>query len=255
MNNSAKIEIDIIYKYNLYKAKNTLWYFNKLIDKSFTDYVAVKFLDSSNVYVWLENVKFEGNYYLGKLAGNGKTQKIPINEVIDWMIIEDGRLIVGYTIRHYRNTLDVEAKMNFDINFGVTIDAGNDFFKPDLSTPEGAIIRIENLYTEENLDGVISCKDFEMEAENMLRDSDLEINELTKKDLAEVLKLALIEDIKSNKFPHFKNIERDFLLITEQNNQKLIEETIIFEDNSTEHNKFWIGQSKIGDWKVLNLVD
>ncbi|MBB6370769.1 DUF2314 domain-containing protein [Chryseobacterium shigense] len=254
MNNRAKIEENSIYNYNLYKAQNTLWYFNNLINNCYND-TAIKFMDSNNVYVWMENVKIEGDYYTGELAENGNAHKVPINDVIDWMVIEDGRLIGGYTIRHYRNTLDDEAKMNFDIDFGVKIDAGNDFFKPDLTTPEGAIIKIEIFYTEENLEGVISCKDFEMEAENMLKDSDLELTESTKNDLAEVLKLALIEDIKSNGFPHFNNIERNFSLITEQQDQKLIEETIIFENDTTKRNKFWIGQSKSGDWKVLNLVE
>lgn len=254
MNNRAKIEENSIYNYNLYKAQNTLWYFNILINNCYND-TAIKFMDSNNVYVWMENVKIEGDYYTGELAENGNAQKVPINDVIDWMIIEKGRLIGGYTIRHYRNTLHDEAKMNFDIDFGVKIDAGNDFFKPDLTTPEGAIIRIENFYTEENLEGVISCKDFEMEAENMLKDSDLEITESTKNELAEVLKLALIEDIKSNGFPHFNNIERNFSLIKEKENQKLIEETIIFENGTTKRNKFWIGQLKNGDWKVLNLVE
>ncbi|WP_419868740.1 DUF2314 domain-containing protein [Chryseobacterium sp. CT-SW4] len=251
----TKIEETQEYKYYLQKAKNTLWYFNNLIINNFQGYTSIKFMDSNNVYVWMENIKIEGDYYTGELAENGNAHKVPINDVIDWMVIEHGRLIGGYTIRHYRDTLDDEAKMNFDIDFGVKIDAGNDFFKPNLTTPEGAIIRIENFYTEENLEGVISCKDFEMEAENMLKDSNLEVNESTINDLAEVLKLALIEDIKSNGFPHFNNIERNFSLITEQQNQKLIEETIIFVNGTAKHNKFWIGQSKNGDWKVLNLVE
>lgn len=128
MNNSAKIEENEIYQYNLYKAKNTLWYFNDLIKNGFSGYNSVKFKNNEGVYVWLENVKIEDNNYSGDLAETGLSQKISINEVIDWMIIEEGRLIGGYTIRHYRDTLDDEAKINFDIDFGVKIDDGNDFF-------------------------------------------------------------------------------------------------------------------------------
>lgn len=251
----TKIEETPEYEYYLYKAKNTLWYFNKLISGDLQDYTSIKFMDSNNVFVWLENVKIEGDYYIGELAENGNTQKVPINDAIDWMIIENGRLIGGYTIRHYRNTLDDETKMNFDIDFGVKIDSGNDFFKPDLTTPEGAIIKIENYYTEENFEGVISCKDFEMEAENMLRDSHLKVDESTKKETAEVLKLALIEHIKSNGFPHFNNVERSFSLVSEKQNQKLIDEKIIFEDKTTIFNRFWVGLSTTGDWKVLNIID
>ncbi|MFZ4929790.1 DUF2314 domain-containing protein [Chryseobacterium sp. Mn2064] len=254
MNNSAKIEENKLYEYNLYKAENTLWYFNNLIKSSCKDYTAVKFMDS-NVYVWLENVKIEGDYYIGELAENGNTQKVPINDAIDWVIIENGRLIGGYTIRHYRNTLDDEAKMNFDIDFGVKIDDGNDFFKPDLTTPEGAIIKIENYYTEQNLEGVISCKDFEKEAENLLGERGAIITEEIKNKIAEALKSSLIETYQSNEFPYFENIKRCFTLLEEKEDQRLIEEKVILQNGNFTFNNLWVWQSKEGDWKVLNLVE
>ncbi|SHL80079.1 hypothetical protein SAMN05444267_102529 [Chryseobacterium polytrichastri] len=205
----------------------------------------------------MEDVKIENNYYLGKLAENGNSQKVLIGEVIDWMIIEDGRLIGGYTIRHYRDTLDEEAKTNFDIDFGVKIDNGNDFFEPNLSTPEGAIIKIENFYSDENLEGVLSCKNFLKETGNLLEERELSVTEELKAELAEVLKLTLIEGLKSNGFPYFNNIERSFTLLDEklENRQKLIFEKLIFDNGDTKFIKFWVGQEKNGDWKVLNLVD
>jgi uncharacterized protein YegJ (DUF2314 family) len=255
MNNSAKIEEDNIYKYNIYKAKNTLWHFNSLILNTQTEYNSVKFKNNEGVYVWLENVKIEENYYLGNLAENGNSQKILINDVIDWMIIENGRLIGGYTIRHYRDTLDDESKMNFDIDFGVKIDDGNDFFKPDLTTPEGAIIKIENYYSNKDLKGVISCRDFEMEAENLLKERDAIITAKTKNKIAEALKSSLVETFQSNEFPHFENIERCFTLLEEKQDQRLIEEKVIFQNGNFTFNKLWVWRSKEGDWKVLNLVE
>ena len=248
MNNSAKIEENKLYEYNLYKAKNTLWYFNSLIKRSCNDYyIAVKFMDSNNAYVWLENVKIEGDYYSGDLAENGNFQMILINDVIDWMIVEEGRLIGGYTIRHYRNTLDDESKMNFDIDFGVKIDDGNDFFNPDLTTPEGAIIKIENYYTEQNLEGVFSCKDFEKEAENLLEERGAIITKEIKNKIAEALKSSLIETYQSNEFPHFENIERCFTLLEEKEDQQLIEEKVIFQNGNFTFNNFWVWRSKGGD--------
>ncbi|UKB82743.1 DUF2314 domain-containing protein [Chryseobacterium sp. MEBOG06] len=255
MNNSAKIEEDNIYQYNLYKVKNTLWYFNDLIKIGFSGYNSVKFKNNENVYVWLENVKIEENYYSGNLAENGNPQKILINDVIDWMIIEKGRLIGGYTIRHYRDTLDDESKMNFDIDFDVKIDDGNDFFKPDLATPEGAIIKIENYYSNNDLKGVISCKDFEMEAENLLKETDAMITAEIKNKIREVLKSSLIETFQSNEFPNFQNIERCFALLEEKQDQRLIEEKVIYQNGNFTFNKLWVWRSKEGDWKVLNLVD
>ncbi len=70
--------------------------------------------------------------------------------------------------------------MNFDIDFGVKIDDGNDFFKPDLTTPEGTIIKIENFYSNKDLRGVISCRDFEMEAKNLLKERGAVITTETK---------------------------------------------------------------------------
>lgn len=253
--NSTKIEEDNIYQYNLYKAKNTLWYFNDLIKRGFSEYNSVKFKNNEGVYVWLENVKIEGNYYLGNLAENGNSQKILINNVIDWMIIENGRLIGGYTIRHYRDILDDEAKINFDIDFGVKIDDGNDFFKPDSSTPEGAIIKIENYYSNNDLKGVISCKDFEMEAENLLEERGAIITAETKNKISEALKSSLIETFQSNEFPNFENIERCFTLVEEKEDQRLIEEKVIYQNGNFTFNKLWVWRSKDGDWKVLNLVE
>lgn len=255
MNNSAKIEETKEYIYHLYKAKNTLWYFNDLISNEFSGYNSVKFKNSENVYVWLENVKIEGNYYLGNLAENGNSQKILLHDAVDWMIIENGRLIGGYTIRHYRDTLDDEAKMNFDIDFGVKIDDGNDFFKLDLTTPEGAVIKTENYYSNNDLKGVISCKDFEMEAENLLEERGAIITTEIKNKISEALKSSLIETFQSNEFPNFENIERCFTLVEEKQDQRLIEEKVIYQNGNFTFNKLWVWRSKEGKWKVLNLVE
>ncbi|QIH34488.1 DUF2314 domain-containing protein [Sphingobacterium sp. DR205] len=256
MNNSAKIEEDNIYKYNLYKAENTLWYFNDLIRSGFSGYNSVKFENKEGVYVWLENVKIEENYYLGNLAENGTTQKIIMNDIIDWMIIENGRLIGGYTIRHYRdNILDDEEKLNFDIDFGVVIDDGNDFFKPDLSTPEGAIVKIENFYSAKDLQGILSCKNFTKEAENLLNERNLLITEDLVNEIAETLKVTFIQDLKENGYPYFKDIERNFNLKEEKENMQLIEEKVVYQDGSVTVNNLWVWHSKEGEWKILNLVE
>ncbi|MDC8102655.1 DUF2314 domain-containing protein [Chryseobacterium rhizosphaerae] len=255
MNNSAKIEENNIYQYNIYKAKNTLWYFNDLIKSGFSDYNSVKFKNSEGVYVWLENVKIEENYYLGNLAENGNSQKILINDVIDWMIIDKGRLIGGYTIRHYRDTLDDEAKLNFDIDFGVMIDDGNDFFKPDSSTPEGVIIKIEDYYSAKNLEGVLSCKNFLKEAENLLIERNLMITEELVTEIAETLKVTFIQDLKENGFPYFKDIERKFTLKEEKEDMQLIEEKVIYQDGNITLNNLWVWCSKEREWSVLNLVE
>lgn len=249
----TKIEETKEYTYYLYKAKCTLWYFNNLINEGYDNYSCVKFKNSDNVYVWLENIKIEGEYYSGNLTENNQTFKVKIESVIDWMIIDNGRLLGGYTIRHYRNSLDDEAKLNFDIDFGVKIDFGNDFFKPDFSTPEGAIIMLENYYSDKNLDGILTCKNFIMEAYNLLKEKEILITEDLQSEVAEVLKLSLIENLQTNGFPDFKNIERVFMCIEKEENQQLIEEKIIHPNCVFSVNKFWVGYYK-NEWKVLNSI-
>ncbi len=255
MNNIGKIEIDNAYQYQLYKAKNTLWYFNDLIKSKSTNYRSVKFKNEENVYVWLENVIIEGDYYSGILSETNSPLKVLIDDIIDWMTIENGRLIGGYTIRHYRSNLSEEEKINFDIDFGVTIDDGNDYFHPSSSTPEGAIIKIENFYSDENLEGVLSCKNFLMEAENLLNERGALTTEEILTEVIEVLKISFIEDLKSNKFPIFNNIERTFTLKEEKRNLRLIEEKVIYSDGTITFNNLWVGFSNEKEWKVLNLTE
>lgn len=255
MNNNAEIKEDEAYKYYLYKANKTSWYFNDLIKNNFSGYNAVKFRNNQNVYVWLENVTIKGDFYTGRLAKNGTTHNVLIEDCIDWMIVDNRRLIGGYTIRHYRDTLDNDQKLNFDIDFGIKIDDGNDFFKPDLSTPEGAIIKIEDYYSEKNLDGVLSCKDFLREAENILTERKIPIPEELKSEIAEILELTFYKDLKESGFPCFKNIERCFTVKEKKKDLLLIEEKVIHQDGNFTLNNLWVWRSKEGEWKVLNLIE
>lgn len=255
MNNTTKIEESEEYIYHLYKAKNTLWHFNDLINNKTSNYTAIKFKNEDNIFVWLENVIIEGKYYLGVLSENNSPQKVLIEDAIDWMIIDNSRLIGGYSIRYYRNTLNEEDRLNFDIDFGVTIDDGNDNFQRSFSTPEGAIITIENFYSEESLEGVLSCKNFLMEAENLLKQEGEVITEETLTQIAEALKLSLIKDLEVNGFPSFNNTERKFTLKEDYEDLQLIEEKVIYNDGTFTFNNLWIGLSEENEWKVLNLTE
>lgn len=256
MNNNAKIEINEVYLYHLYKAKKTLWYFNSLIINNFSGYTAVKFKNESEVYIWMENIRVEGSYYLGKLSESDKQQKILIDEVIDWMLVENNRLIGGYTIRCYRDNLPDEEKVNFDIDFGLKIDNGNDFFYPDLTTPEGAIITLENYYTQKDIEGVLSCKDFCKEAKNILLETGHTLDEKVITETSELLKVALIEDLQKNGMPNFENLERVFNRLSKniELNMQLIEEKLIYPDGKDIINKFWVAKDD-NNWKVLNMVE
>ncbi|WP_139422729.1 DUF2314 domain-containing protein [Chryseobacterium mulctrae] len=257
MNNKAKIEVSNEYLYVLYKAKNTLWHFINQLEKRSFDYNAVKFKDEKGIYVWLETVKYENNFFSGILPENNGKKNVSADGVIDWMLVEKGRLIGGYTIRFYRDSLSDEEKINFDIDFGLRIDNGNDFFKPDLSTPEGALISLENFYTEHSLEGALSCKDFYKEAINVLLETGKDVEEKLIQETAELLKLAFIENLQDNGMPNFKNVERVFnrIIYNKEEKKQLIEEKLIYDNGEEQINKFWISENEEKKWKILDLVE
>lgn len=255
MDNYVTIQVNEEFTYKLYKASNTIWYFDNLIENEFVGYNSVKFKNKDDVFVWLESVKIDGENYKGILVETGQLEIIPRSDAIDWMIIDNQRMIGGYTIRHYFDMLSDDEKVNFEIECGYRIDHGNDFFKADCSTAEGAIVALENFYSEKNIDGVLSCKDFDLEAENILLESKLEPNVDTHNKIKSILKISLLEELEMNGFPNFENIERVFTVLNRHKDQKLIEERIIYPDGFMIINKFWVGLTKNEGWKVLNLVD
>lgn len=255
MNKSFQLEVNQKYLYLLYKAKNTIWYFNEQIKNGYSGYSAIKFQNEDEIFVWLENIRIEGDYYCGVLAENNEPKKVPLIKAIDWMIIEEQRMLGGYSIRHYRNTLGEDEKLNFEIDCEFRIDEGNDFFRADRSTPEGAILTIEQFYNTEDLNGVFSCKDFRKEAENILIDHSIEINEKNQAMIMSALKISLIEHLELNGFPKFEAIERVFTMQYQREDQQLIEEKIIYCDGSIAINNLWVWYSGKDGWKVLNLLE
>lgn len=255
MDKSTNIEITQDFLYMLYKAENSLWYINSLIaSKSSLAYAAIKFKNHEDVYVWLDSLVIEGEWYHGRLSETGENKRIKINEAVDWMIVENGQLLGGYTIQHYYDSLCADDKINFEIECGFRIDGGNDFFPPDRSTPEGTIITLENFYNEENIDGILSCKDFFKEAKNVLRESEIEENPEMINKIASVLKISFHEELESNGYPFFGDVKRTFKLLEKHNDQQLIEENIFFPDGTNVVNKFWLAKSGNDGWKVLNLI-
>ncbi|MFC3356026.1 DUF2314 domain-containing protein [Sphingobacterium zeae] len=255
MKNVFDLEINQNYLYLLYKAKNTIWYFNELLKNGYSGYTAIKFKNKNEVFVWLEKVRIESGCYFGVLPDSNEPYSVAIDEAMDWMVIENQRLIGGYTIRYFNETLSEDEKINFEIHCGFRIDDGNDFFKADRSTAEGAIITLENFYSEKNIDGILSCKDFDIEADNVLLENNLEFSIDIHSKIKSILRISLLEELERNGFPNFENIERVFTLLDVRKDQQFIEERIIYTDGSTVSNKFWVGFQKDDGWKVLNLVD
>ncbi len=82
----------------------------------------------------------------------------------------------------------------------------------DFSTPEKAILSLEDAYRAKDVEAAVRCKDFPIEAKLMLQklqtdfSNDAEIIAKT----AEVLELGFRSEMKNSGFPDFRNVTSTF---------------------------------------------
>ena len=130
----------------------------------------------------------------------------------------------------------------------------------DFSTPEGAILCLEEAYRQGDLEAAISCKDFWMEAQYMLeskfRDripeagSDQEIIKRT----AEVLELSFRKEIGQTGLPDFSQVRSTFpAKVKVRDDIYRVNEVCHFPDGRTSKQDILVGRRN-GEWKVLNPV-
>ncbi|RYG02638.1 MAG: DUF2314 domain-containing protein, partial [Chitinophagaceae bacterium] len=176
--------------------------------------------------------------------------------ISDWMIIEGGRLVGGYTLRAIRDGIPDADKEAFDQSIGMYIDEGIDYFKTDNTTPEGAILCLENAYDEQNIDKAVACKDFYTEAKLMLaKMPNLEGDEDMIKQTAEVLELSFIKHANESEWPNFAELKRAFPVREKiSDDYWVITEICWYPDGGKSIQK--LGTSKTANgWKVVGLVD
>jgi uncharacterized protein YegJ (DUF2314 family) len=249
------------------KARATLHYFqNSLISPQlYQQYFSVKVLIEDGLYhehLWLTTPSFddEGNLY--GVVGNKPVSvtSVAINQRIgieaqfisDWMIIEDGCLIGGYTIRAIRDGLPESERVDFDRMAGLYIDDGIDYFIHDFSTPEGAILCLEDAYDEQDTDKAVFCKNFVEEARMLLQKmNDGLQNEDILQVTADVLRRAFIKSLKDEGFPLFTGINRAYPQREKiKDNLYLITEVCVFPDGGRSTQKIYTFRDADG-WRVL----
>jgi len=215
--------------WGMQKANLTMHYFEECLrnPKPSQQYFSVKakVTEGNKIeHIWLNEPSFdeEGNLFgvVGNVPIDIKSlqlnQKIGIDKssVSDWMIIENGRLIGGYTIRAVRDGLPKSQLQSFDQSLGgMVVDYGEDYFLPNNETPEGAIMLIEEAFDEDNIEKALGCKDFSIEAQMMLKKimkQDLDLNNEMVQKTAETLKLSFIAHLQKNGMPKFNGIKRAF---------------------------------------------
>lgn len=253
------------------KARLTLEYFREslLFPRPEQSYFSVKVRiedHGKQEYIWLTSPNFDEEGNLFGIVGNkpqfvntvkdGQEIGIEAGRIADWMILEEGRLIGGYTIRAIRDGLPENEVAAFDKSTGLHIDEGVDYFPHDFSTPEGAILCLEDAYDEQNIEKAIVCKDFREEARMLLKRmnelyQDGEIVERT----AEILELSFRKSLHDNGFPVFKNLLRAFPVRQKiSRNLYLITEVCIFPDGSKSKQQLYTYNGPDG-WRVLHPED
>lgn len=255
------------------KARRTVDYFRSSLTAPTPDqqYFSAKarIEDNGEVeHIWLNDVSFDdsGNLF-GKIGNEplslknvkiGQEVGIAEDQLSDWMIVENGRLIGGYTLRVLRDKMSPKEQKSFDAGVGLYIDEGVDYFPHDLSTPEGAILSLEDAYDAGDLDRAVACKDFEEEAKQMLSSlknaSQLGTSDEVVREMAEVLRLSFIKSIVENP-PSFKGITRAFPKREIVRDDLVIVTEVCFYPDQTKSSQRLYVCKKGDDWKVLGLAD
>jgi uncharacterized protein YegJ (DUF2314 family) len=74
-------------------------------------------------HLWLSDVRFSGNRFQGRVDNTpGKVHGVKVGELVsvnpdeisDWVFVDNGKLVGGYTIRAHYNELSPEQKRQFD---------------------------------------------------------------------------------------------------------------------------------------------
>jgi len=74
-------------------------------------------------HIWLSDVQFVGNRFRGRVDNQprkiqglklGQLVSVKPNEISDWLYIDHGKLVGGYTVRVHYNELSAKEKQEFD---------------------------------------------------------------------------------------------------------------------------------------------
>jgi len=124
---SVLLDSDAEMEFAFQEARDTLSFFIEQIARPHPNrtYVAVKVRfsppDSSPQDIWVDNITYTDESFRGNMGDDipslklsfGEEIVIPTEDIVDWMIVEDGKLIGGYTIRLAYERMSPEEKERF----------------------------------------------------------------------------------------------------------------------------------------------
>lgn len=106
-------------------------YQNPKADQTYFSIKVALTADGYTEHIWLNKFQFDKKPYTGHLSNNpyyiksvkfGDKIEFKKMDVSDWMIVQDGKLIGGYTIRVIRDAMSEEDRKKFDESFKIIID-------------------------------------------------------------------------------------------------------------------------------------
>lgn len=125
----------------------------------------------------------------------------------------------------------------------------------DFTTPEGAILCLEDAYRHRNIEAAVACKDFVTEARLMLHQlgGGIELDESALKETAETLELGYRQEM-THSWPDFSSLE-SFFTDRKQHSDGVVVVTEMcrFPDGLFSQEKILVAQTQNG-WRVLNPV-
>ena len=128
----------------------------------------------------------------------------------------------------------------------------------DLTTPEGAILCLEDAYRAKDVDAAVKCKDFNIEAKLMFQKLEKDwANDEVVTMTANVLELGFRSELEGTGFPDFNNVDSSFSNKTPYNgNEDIVQLTEIcrHSDGSSSINKMIVAKTPDG-WKVVTVPE
>lgn len=138
--------------------------------------------------------------------------------------------------------------------------SGGVMTKPiDLTTPEAAVLSLEEAYRARDINAAVKCKDFRTEAMLMLEKLNPELakDEEIIVQTTEVLELGFRAEMKQDGFPDFSGVTSTFQNkkpFRNRNNIVEMTETCLHIDGSTTTNQVILAKTEPG-WRMVVIAD
>lgn len=122
------------YEQTIREARISLHVFREMIPSNgsppFEAMLKLRLSDGDNsAFIWLANTRLDGDKFVAEIyevpkffkkIKAGQAFNVSPDELVDWMVNEDGILYGGFSLRLHRSTLSSDEKMAFDEHIGVT---------------------------------------------------------------------------------------------------------------------------------------